>query len=55
MSLNAMQRQHKDECKGLFLQITYLQVCLAKESDRRSDLVYQKQHLLNTVACFETR
>ncbi|GLB41649.1 putative pericentrin-AKAP-450 domain of centrosomal targeting protein [Lyophyllum shimeji] len=51
--LSAMKVQHKQECKGLIFQIQYLKAKFTRESSFRSDLAYQKQHLLVLLTQFE--
>jgi len=43
------EQQHKDECRGLLVQITYLQNKWARESTFRSDLQFAKKYLLTLV------
>lgn len=47
--------QHKQECKGLIVQIRYLKAKFTRESTLRDDLSYQKQYLLVLLASFEAR
>ncbi|KAI0072304.1 hypothetical protein K474DRAFT_413030 [Panus rudis PR-1116 ss-1] len=44
--LVAVKAQHKNECKGLVVQIKYLKAKFTRESVLRSDLGYQKRYLL---------
>ncbi|EKM50608.1 uncharacterized protein PHACADRAFT_152721 [Phanerochaete carnosa HHB-10118-sp] len=46
----ALKAQHKNECKGLIVQIKYLKAKWTRESGLRSDLGYQKQYLLVLLA-----
>lgn len=46
----ALKAQHKNECKGLIVQIKYLKAKWTRESTLRSDLGYQKQYLLILLA-----
>ncbi|KAG6334363.1 hypothetical protein ID866_4724 [Astraeus odoratus] len=43
--LEALKAQHKQECKGLIIQIRYLKAKFTRESTLRDDLSYQK-HVL---------
>lgn len=45
----ALREKHVAECQGLLLQIRYLKTKFMRESDLRSDLVLQKQYLLQVV------
>ncbi|KAG5725048.1 hypothetical protein E4T56_gene12404 [Termitomyces sp. T112] len=51
--LTALKAQHNQESKGLFVQIRYLKAKFTRESSFRSDLAYQKNHLLVLLAQFE--
>ena len=53
--LTALKLQHKNECKGLIVQIKYLKAKWTRESTLRSDLGYQKQDLLILLARSERR
>ncbi|KAG1902708.1 uncharacterized protein F5891DRAFT_948764, partial [Suillus fuscotomentosus] len=44
---------HKEECKGLVVQIRYLKAKFTRESTLRDDLVYQKHYLLVLLSNFE--
>ncbi|GJE98540.1 PACT-coil-coil domain-containing protein [Phanerochaete sordida] len=46
----ALKAQHKNECKGLLVQIKYLKAKWTRESSLRSDLGYQKQYLIVLLA-----
>lgn len=46
----ALKAQHKNECKGLIVQIKYLKAKWTRESALRQDLGYQKQYLLVLLA-----
>ncbi|TFY56456.1 hypothetical protein EVJ58_g7633 [Rhodofomes roseus] len=48
-----LNKQHKNECKGLMLQIRYLKAKFTRESGLRSDLGYQKQYLLVLLTHYE--
>lgn len=49
----AMKTQHRQECKGLIVQIKYLKAKFTRESCMRCDLGYQKQYLLVLLSRFE--
>ncbi|KAF5373341.1 hypothetical protein D9615_007388 [Tricholomella constricta] len=51
--LFAMKFRHKEESKGLIAQIRYLKAKYIREASFRSDLGYQKMHLLVPLAQFE--
>ncbi|KAL4266485.1 Pericentrin/AKAP-450 centrosomal targeting domain-containing protein [Pleurotus pulmonarius] len=51
--LEDMRIQHKDECKGLLVNIRYLQAKLTREGMFRLDLGHQKRYLLVLLAQFE--
>ncbi|KAF7430968.1 hypothetical protein PC9H_006683 [Pleurotus ostreatus] len=51
--LEDMRLQHKDECKGLLVNIRYLQAKLTREGTFRLDLGHQKRYLLVLLAQFE--
>lgn len=53
--LDELRGQHKQECKGLIVQIRYLKAKFTRESTLRDDLSYQKQYLLVLLASFEER
>lgn len=53
--LVALKSKHKNECKGLIVQIKYLKAKWTRESTLRSDLGYQKQYLLVLLARSERR
>ena len=55
VELTALKLQHKNECKGLIVQIKYLKAKWTRESTLRSDLGYQKQYLLVLLARCERR
>lgn len=44
--LQSVKIQHKNECKGLVVQIRYLKAKFTRESTLRCDLGYQKRYLL---------
>jgi chromosome segregation ATPase len=48
-----MKAQHKQECKGLIVQIKYLKAKFTRESCWRCDLGYQKKYLLVLLSRFE--
>ncbi|TCD69492.1 hypothetical protein EIP91_007422 [Steccherinum ochraceum] len=48
--LVALRAQHKNECKGLIVQIRYLKAKFTRESILRSDLGFQKRYLLALLA-----
>lgn len=50
----ALKNQHKQECKGLIVQIKYLKARYTRESTMRSDLGFQKHYLLLLLSKFET-
>jgi myosin protein heavy chain len=50
-----LKKQHKEECKGLVVQIRYLKAKFTRESTLRDDLVYQKHYLLVLLSNFEAR
>ena len=50
----ALKSQHKQECKGLIVQIKYLKAKYTRESTMRSDLGFQKQYLLLLLSKFES-
>ncbi|OAX40162.1 hypothetical protein K503DRAFT_738032 [Rhizopogon vinicolor AM-OR11-026] len=51
--LDQLKRQHKEECKGLVVQIRYLKAKFTRESTLRDDLAFQKQYLLVLLSNFE--
>ncbi|KAH9927002.1 uncharacterized protein B0H18DRAFT_306413 [Fomitopsis serialis] len=51
--LKDLHEQHKDECRGLIIQIRYLKAKFTRESGLRSDLGYQKHYLLVLLAHYE--
>lgn len=53
--LSVLKMQHKNECKGLVVQIKYLKAKWTRESTLRSDLGYQKQYLLVLLARCERK
>lgn len=53
--LEALEAQHKQECKGLIVQIRYLKAKFTRESTLRDGLSYQKQYLLVLLSSFEAR
>jgi myosin protein heavy chain len=48
--LFALKMQHKQECKGLIVQIKYLKAKFTRESCLRYDLGYQKKYLLTLLS-----
>ena len=48
--LDSMKLQHKEECKGLIIQIRYLKAKWTRENTLRSDLSNQKRYLLVILA-----
>ncbi|KAG1902397.1 uncharacterized protein F5891DRAFT_1216443 [Suillus fuscotomentosus] len=48
-----LKKQHKEECKGLVIQIRYLKAKFTCESTLRDELVYQKHYLLVLLSNFE--
>ena len=42
-------RRHRDECRGLLVQVTYLQDKWRRESAFRSDLQFTKKYLLTLL------
>ncbi|KAL0954003.1 hypothetical protein HGRIS_005160 [Hohenbuehelia grisea] len=48
-----LKAKHKDECKGLLVNIRYLHAKFARESLFRLDLRHQKEYLLVLLAQFE--
>jgi len=50
----ALKNQHKQECKGLIIQIKYLKAKYTRESTMRSDLGFQKHYLLVLLSKFES-
>ncbi|KDQ19443.1 hypothetical protein BOTBODRAFT_51847 [Botryobasidium botryosum FD-172 SS1] len=48
-----IRTQHRDECKGLMVQIRYLKAKYTRETVLRSDVVYQKQYLLRIIGILE--
>lgn len=48
--LTSLRMQHKNECKGLIVQIRYLKAKFTRESTLRSDLGFQKGYLLALLA-----
>ncbi|KAG8923454.1 hypothetical protein FRC01_012738, partial [Tulasnella sp. 417] len=52
-ALQALKTQHKNECKGLIVQIRYLKERVRREATMRSDLAYQKTWLLGIIAVME--
>ncbi|KAG8949436.1 hypothetical protein FRC04_008535 [Tulasnella sp. 424] len=52
-ALQALKTQHKNECKGLIVQIRYLKERVRREATMRSDLAYQKTWLLGIIGVME--
>lgn len=50
----ALKTRHKQECKGLIVQIKYLKAKYTRESTMRSDLGFQKHYLLVLLSKFES-
>lgn len=48
--LDVLRAKHKEECKGLIVQIRYLKAKFTRESTLRSDLCNQKRYLLVLLA-----
>ncbi|KAH8103946.1 hypothetical protein BXZ70DRAFT_923662 [Cristinia sonorae] len=48
--LSALTLQHKNECKGLIVQIRYLKAKFSRETLLRSDLGFQKRYLLTLLS-----
>ncbi|KAG2051386.1 hypothetical protein BDR06DRAFT_1061558 [Suillus hirtellus] len=48
-----LKKQHKEECKGLVIQIQYLKAKFTHESTLRDELIYQKHYLLVLLSNFE--
>lgn len=53
--LSVLRSQHKDECKGLIVQIRYLKAKYTRESTMRSDLCNQKRYLIVLLARCERK
>ncbi|THH07320.1 hypothetical protein EW145_g3460 [Phellinidium pouzarii] len=51
--VEGLKIKHKNECKGLFVQIRYLKAKFTRESYLRDDLGYQKHYLLLLLSRFE--
>ncbi|KAF8527286.1 hypothetical protein JB92DRAFT_2698552 [Gautieria morchelliformis] len=51
--LDELRTQHKNECKGLMVQIRYLKAKFTRENAFRADLTYQKHYLLDILSTFE--
>ena len=51
----ALQAQHKEECKGLLVQIQYLRHRVTRESAMRDAVAYQKTYLLSIISVMEKR
>ncbi|KAF8314706.1 hypothetical protein DL93DRAFT_2155586 [Clavulina sp. PMI_390] len=52
-TLRAMQRLHREHCQSFMRRIHYLKARIIRELGFRSDLAYQKQHLMGTIQAFE--
>ena|ERR1700722_10548782 len=50
-----MTSRHREECKGLFVQIRYLKAKFTRESEFRCMLMAQKDYMLSLLARFERR
>jgi hypothetical protein len=50
-----MKLQHKQECKGLIVQIRYLKSKFTRESNRWCMVVAQKDYVMTLLARFEQR
>lgn len=55
LQLDTLKLQHKEECKGLIIQIRYLKAKWTRESTMRSDLCNQKRYLLVLLARCERK
>lgn len=53
--LNTLKLRHKDECKGLIVQIRYLKAKFTRENDMRVHLTHQKEYLLILLSRYEKR
>ena len=53
--IDSLKLLHKEECKGLIVQIRYLKAKWTRESTMRSDLCNQKQYLLVLLARSERK
>ena len=53
--VETLKTRHKNECKGLIVQIRYLKAKWVRESALRSGLGYQKQFLLVLLARSERK
>ena len=53
--LNAIKLRHKEECKGLIVQIRYLKAKFTRENDLRTHLSHQKEYLLVLLSRYEKR
>ena len=53
--LDSLRLMHKEECKGLIVQIRYLKAKWTRESTMRSDLCNQKRYLLVLLARSERK
>lgn len=51
--IDLLRIQHKNECRGLIVQIHYLKAKFTRESVFRADLTYQKYYLLEVLSKFE--
>lgn len=53
VQLQAIEIRHKEECKGLLVQIRYLKAKFTRESTLRGELAHQKRYLLVLLGKFE--
>jgi hypothetical protein len=52
-ALRDLQSLHREHCQSFMRRIHYLKARVTREAGFRDDLIYQKQHLLRTIGCFE--
>ena len=55
IQVQAIEMRHKEECKGLLVQIRYLKAKFTRESTLRGELAHQKRYLLVLLGKFEKR
>ncbi|KAL1693565.1 hypothetical protein GGG16DRAFT_88498 [Schizophyllum commune] len=53
IQVQAIEMRHKEECKGLLVQIRYLKAKFTRESTLRGELAHQKRYLLVLLGKFE--
>ncbi|KAL1747869.1 hypothetical protein HDZ31DRAFT_72004 [Schizophyllum fasciatum] len=53
VQVRAIEMRHKEECKGLLVQIRYLKAKFTRESGLRGELAHQKRYLLVLLSKFE--